>query len=82
MVYREVFTEARLNDEVGQGSETAKVGTDEQKLDKRHDKSDEISHHINVQIPKLRESICHVDSAAIDRRKMLLPGEVSAITGW
>ena len=32
-----------------EGSETTKVGTDEQKLDMRHDKSDKVAHHTNVQ---------------------------------
>ena len=57
-----------------EGSETAKVGTDEQESDKRQGRSDKVSHHIDVQTQK--RSICHVDPAAIDRRNMLLPGEV------
>ena len=32
-----------------EGSQTAKVGTDEQKLNMRHDKSDKVAHHTNVQ---------------------------------
>jgi len=32
-----------------EGSETAKVGTDEQKPDMRPDKKDEIAQHIDVQ---------------------------------
>jgi len=43
VVYREVSTE---------GSGTAKVGTDEQKLDMRHDRSDEIAQLIEVQNAK------------------------------
>jgi len=37
VVYCEASTEARLNDEVGQGSETTKSGTDEQE---RHTEAD------------------------------------------
>jgi len=59
-----------------EGSETAKVGTDEQEPDMRHDKTDEIAQLIDVPIPLNRESVCHVDPAAIDRRNMLLPGEI------
>ena len=42
----------------------------------RHDKTDEIAQLIDVPIPLNRESVCHVDPAAIDRRNMLLPGEI------
>ena len=73
MVYRKVYTE---------GSETIKVGTDEQKLNMRHNKSDKQAHHCNVQIPRNQESIYYVDSAVIDGRKILLPGEVSSTTSW
>ena len=32
-----------------EGSETAKVGTDEQKPDMRHDRTDKVAHHTDVQ---------------------------------
>ena len=71
VVYRKVCTE---------GSQTAKVGTDEQKLNMRLDKLDKQTHHCNVPIPRNRENIYQVDSAGIDGKKELLPGEVFATT--
>jgi len=45
VVYREVCTE---------GSETAKSGTDEQKLDMRHYKSDKVAQHTKVQAQEVK----------------------------
>ena len=53
VVYREVCTE---------GSETAKVGTDEQKLDMRHDKSDKQAHLCNVQTQEVEYLLCRFSS--------------------
>ncbi len=53
MVYREVCTE---------GSQTAKAGTDEQKLDMRHDKSDKQAHHCNVQTQEAEYLLCRFSS--------------------
>ena len=58
----------------GTKSETAKVGTDEQKLDMRHGKMDKVAHHNNVQNRITGKRFYHVDSATIDQRKMHLPG--------
>jgi hypothetical protein len=49
VVYREVCTE---------GSETAKSGTDEQKLDMRHSKSDEVAQHTKVPTQKVKYLLC------------------------
>ena len=68
MVYREVFTE---------GSETTKSGTDEQERHMRLFNEDKQSHHCNVH----NTNHFIVDAAGIGGRKMLLPGEVSVITG-
>ena len=56
-----------------EGSETAKVGTDEQKVHKRLYKMDEQTHRCDVQ---RRQEFYTVDVSGIDRRKTLLPGEV------
>ncbi len=69
VVYRKVYTE---------GSETTKVCTDEQEPDMRLERVDEQAHLCEVQRIQKRPQ---VDPAGIDGRKMLLPGEVSVITG-
>ena len=62
-------------------SETAKVGTDEQELHKRHCRSDKVAHHTDVQNSgDYRRSTCNVDAAGIDRRTFTLPREVSVNT--
>ena len=61
-----------------EGSETAKVGTNEQEPDKRLYKSDKVAHHTDVQTSN--RSIYAVDPVGIDRKRMLLPGEVSIST--
>jgi hypothetical protein len=62
-----------MGDHSSEGSETAKVCTDEQKPDMRPEKEDEQAHHCEV----LRiQNLSQVDPAGIDRRNMLLPGEV------
>jgi hypothetical protein len=48
LVYREVCSEARLNDKVGQGSQTANSGTDGQKPHTRLLNEDKQAHHCNV----------------------------------
>jgi hypothetical protein len=53
LVLREECSEARLNDKVGQGSQTANSGTDGQKLDMRLNKPDEQAHHCDVQNPAM-----------------------------
>lgn len=55
-----------------EGSETAKVGTDEQKVHKRLYKMDEQTHHCDVQ--RVQEFYT-VDVPGINGRKTLLPGE-------
>ena len=45
-----------------EGSQTAKVGTDEQKLDTRHDKLDKQAHHCNVQTQKVKCLLCRFSS--------------------
>jgi hypothetical protein len=58
-------------------SETTKVCTDEQKLDMRHSIVDKVAHHTKVRrIPKR----CYVDSAGINRRLFILPGELLPIS--
>ena len=53
VVYCKVCTE---------GSETAKVGTDEQKLDMRQSKPDKVAHHTNVQTQKAESLLCRFSS--------------------
>ncbi len=53
MVYRKVSTE---------GSGTAKVGTDEQKLDMRHGKPDEVTLHTDVQTQEAKRLPCRSSS--------------------
>ena len=56
-----------------EGSETAKVGTDEQEVHKRLYEPDEQAQLCEVQrIPKVHI----VDVTGINRRSMLLPGEI------
>lgn len=70
LVYREVCSE---------GSRTAKVCTDEQKLHKRHLVGDE-----RPQQRKVRriQNLLDVDAAGIGGRKKRLPGEVLKTTSW
>ena len=49
MVYREVCTE---------GSETAKSGTDEQELNMRHNRTDEVAQHTDVQAQEVKYLLC------------------------
>jgi len=42
----------------------------------RYEKSDEIEQPVDVPIPINRESVCHVDPAAIDRRNTLPKGDL------
>ena len=67
MVSREGCTEV---------SRTAKVGTDEQKLDKRLYRSGKVAHLTNAQNVAEAMSTYTVDSAGIDRRIFTLPREV------
>ncbi|MBK7131146.1 MAG: hypothetical protein IPH66_17560 [Crocinitomicaceae bacterium] len=56
-----------------EGSEPAKVGTEEHEVHKRLIKMDEQAHHCEVQrVPKFYT----VDVPGIDGRNTLLPGEV------
>ena len=59
-------------------SGTANVWTDEQKLDKRHSRADKIAHHIKV---RRIQKLCYVDSAGLNRRVFVLPGESFLVTG-
>jgi len=61
------------------GSETVKVGTDEQKVHKRLYKVGEQTHRCDAQ---RRQEIYTVDVSGIDGRKTLLPGEVFTTTSW
>lgn len=70
MVYREVCTE---------GSETAKVCTDEQKVHRRLINGDKCPQQHEVRRVQNRFL---VDVPGIGGRKELLPGEVFAITSW
>ena len=56
-----------------EGSETAKVGTDEQKVHKRLHETDEQAHLCEVQ---RTQKVHAVDVPGISRRNMLLPGEI------
>ena len=58
------------------GSETAKVGTDEQKLHMRLITMGKVTQHTNA----YNQQLLIVDAAGINRRIMLLPGEVSKTT--
>jgi len=49
VVYREVCTE---------GSETAKSGTDEQELNMRHNRTDEVAQHTDVQAQEVKYLLC------------------------
>ncbi len=60
-------------DSCTEGSGTAKVGTDEQKIHKRHISVGKQAHHCNALRIQKRK---YVDVSVIDRREMLLPGEV------
>jgi len=70
VVYREVCTE---------GSQTAKVCTDEQKLHMRHLLGDKRPRQRKV---RRIQNLLDVDAAGIDGRKKRLPGEVLATTSW
>ena len=65
-------------DPSSEGSETTKVCTDEQESDMRLGRVDEQAHLCEVQRIQKHSQ---VDPAGIDGRKLLLPGEVSVITG-
>ena len=58
-----------------EGSETAKLGTEEHELNKRL--SDWMSKHIIAKSKTAMRTVEAVDSAAIEGKKMPLPGEVS-----
>jgi len=55
-------------------SETAKIGTDEQELNRRLYNSGKVATHTNAQT--YLRSTCAVDLAVIDRRIKVLPREV------
>ena len=68
VVYREVCTK---------GSRTTNVGTDEQKLHKRLIRAGKVAHDTNA----YNQQLLRVDVTVIDRKIMLLPGEISECSG-
>ena len=65
-------------DRRSEGNRTAKVGTDEQKPYTRLYVVGKATQHANAYNQRLHI----VDMAEIDRKKMLLPGDISPSTGW